>query len=365
MPKRLRGRPRPIGHLYHSTTLSRGQRGKRGGLMGDEVDPQSAKRAAAAAYDYDGDPRWAEYWSNVLIPPNLASRPDVVDHYKRKFYQRFIDPDFVVETMTSSSSSQSARASMAAENAMPHNSGSNPARSAPQRRNMAPVQLDRQTIHFSLNAWVLVMAVIGVFLFVSTNLAHKAYRMSLLGTGCSSLYSLYIFYGKPRAWNLPAVKSWLHLVFPTKDFISFLYCLILVTSRMHFKFALIPVICRALEHSAKFLRRNFTYSSLYRKHLELPCLWVEAHATTLNFMSSKAEIGIGFLLIMSLFSWQRNILHTFMYWQLLKLMYHAPVTATYHRSVWARVGQVVTPFILHNAPFLNTPISAVQRWWFR
>ncbi|KAM0944269.1 hypothetical protein DsansV1_C11g0107051 [Dioscorea sansibarensis] len=56
--------------------------------MGDEVDPQSSKRAPAAAYDYDGDPRWAEYWSNVLIPPYLASRPDVVDHYKRKFYQR-------------------------------------------------------------------------------------------------------------------------------------------------------------------------------------------------------------------------------------------------------------------------------------
>ncbi|GJM88196.1 hypothetical protein PR202_ga04229 [Eleusine coracana subsp. coracana] len=56
----------------------------------DAEQEQEQKRAAAAAYDYDGDARWADYWSNVLVPPNLASRPDVVDHLKRKFYQRYI-----------------------------------------------------------------------------------------------------------------------------------------------------------------------------------------------------------------------------------------------------------------------------------
>lgn len=59
--------------------------------MGEERDdPQSLKKAAAAAYDYENDPRWADYWSNILIPPHMASRPDVVDHYKRKFFQRYI-----------------------------------------------------------------------------------------------------------------------------------------------------------------------------------------------------------------------------------------------------------------------------------
>jgi transmembrane protein 33 len=60
-------------------------------MAGSAADAeQEQKRAAAAAYDYEGDARWAEYWSNVLVPPNLASRPDVVDHLKRKFYQRYI-----------------------------------------------------------------------------------------------------------------------------------------------------------------------------------------------------------------------------------------------------------------------------------
>lgn len=61
--------------------------------MGEEdgsVDAQKMKRIAAAAYEYEKDPKWADYWSNILIPPNMASRSDVVDHFKRKFYQRYI-----------------------------------------------------------------------------------------------------------------------------------------------------------------------------------------------------------------------------------------------------------------------------------
>ena len=59
--------------------------------MGQETeDSQKPRRIAAAAYDYDNDPRWADYWSNILIPPHLSSRSDVLDHYKRKFYQRYI-----------------------------------------------------------------------------------------------------------------------------------------------------------------------------------------------------------------------------------------------------------------------------------
>src|SRR5438105_4711625 len=58
-------------------------------MAGSEAE-QEHKRAAAAAYDYEGDARWADYWSNVFVPPHLASRPDVVNHFKRKFYQRYI-----------------------------------------------------------------------------------------------------------------------------------------------------------------------------------------------------------------------------------------------------------------------------------
>lgn len=51
--------------------------------------------------------------------------------------------------------------------------------------------------------------------------------------------------------------------------------------------------------------------------------------------------------------------------QLLKLMYHVPVTAAYHQSVWAKIGRSINPLIHRHAPFLKTPLSAVQRWWLR
>ena len=61
--------------------------------MGEErEDLQKPKRITATAYEYDNDPRWADYWSNILIPPSMTSRSDVQDHFKRKSYQRYIVP---------------------------------------------------------------------------------------------------------------------------------------------------------------------------------------------------------------------------------------------------------------------------------
>ncbi|KAG6602562.1 hypothetical protein SDJN03_07795, partial [Cucurbita argyrosperma subsp. sororia] len=345
--------------------------------MGEErEDSQRLKRAAAAAYDYENDPRWADYWSNVLIPPHMSSRPDVVDHYKRKFYQRYIDPEFVVEAMSSSSSTQSSRSSATSsavppptnDRSQPRNSGSTTrtsGTSASADPNPTPLRWDRQTIQFSVNAWVFIVAVLAIFPLIPKNLSQRAYRLSFMGTACSSLYSLYSLYGKPRAWNLQSLQAYFQSIIATKDFISFTYCITFVTSNICLKFALIPILCRAVEHVAKFLRHNFARSSLYRKYMEDPCVWVESNTTTLSILSSQAEIGLGFILIISLLSWQRNFLHTFMYWQLLKLMYHAPVTSGYHRSGWANIASVVSPLIYRYAPFLNTPLSMAQRWWFR
>lgn len=65
----------------------------------EEDDPQRVKRIGAAAYDYENDPRWAGYWSNILIPPHMASRSDVVDHFKRKFYRRYIVSILTLSTL--------------------------------------------------------------------------------------------------------------------------------------------------------------------------------------------------------------------------------------------------------------------------
>ncbi|CAN7112906.1 unnamed protein product, partial [Brassica rapa subsp. narinosa] len=287
-------------------------------------DPQRLKKIAAAAYDYDNDSRWTDYWSNILIPPHMASHAEVVEHYKRKFYQRYMDPDLVVEPMSSTSSSQSARPSASTTNAneqqaRSRSSGSVPRTAGPSATtgaaNPSSVRWDQQTIQFSVNAWVFVIAVLAVLPLVPKNLSNRAYRLSFMGTACSSLYSLYALYGRPRAWNMQGMQVYFQSIVGAKDFIYFIYCLTFVTSNLCLKFALIPILCRALEQVAKFLRRNFTRSTIYRKYLEDPCVWVESNTTTLNILSSQAEIAIGFLLIISLLSWQRNFIQTFMYWQ--------------------------------------------------
>ncbi|KAK8532254.1 hypothetical protein V6N12_053700 [Hibiscus sabdariffa] len=339
--------------------------------MGEErADPQKLKKIAAAAYDYENDPRWADYWSNILIPPHMASRSDVVDHFKRKFYQRYIDPDLVVEAMSSSAPSGSAKptsSSAANGEARARNAGSTARASGASAGSGSNTSLrwDRHTIQFSVNAWVFIVAVLAILPLVPRSLSNRAYWLSFMGTACSSVYSLYALYGKPRAWNLQAVQVYFQSIIAAKDFIYFIYCLTFVSSNLCLKFALIPILCRALEHIAKFLRRNFNRSTLYRKYLEDPCVWVESNNTTLSILSSHAEIGLGFLLIVSLLSWQRNIIQTFMYWQLLKLMYHAPITAGYHQSVWTKIGRTVNPLIQGYAPFLKTPVSAIQKWWSR
>uniref|UniRef100_A0A803LKQ3 Transmembrane protein 33 homolog n=1 Tax=Chenopodium quinoa TaxID=63459 RepID=A0A803LKQ3_CHEQI len=337
--------------------------------MGEEdegVDAQKLKRIAAASYDYERDPRWADYWSNILIPPNMASRSDVVDHFKRKFYQRYIDPGLIVEPMSSTGTSTRTSGSGTSTTPSP-----GPAPTA--------MRWDKQTIQFSVNAWVFVLALLSTLPLIPANLSNRAFRLSLLGTACSSLYSLYSLYGTPRAWNMQAVQMWLQSILATKDFIYFIYSLMFVTSNYCLRFALIPILCRSLEHVAKFLRHWVQPSSLslltlnladkdserQRKYLEELCVWVESNVTTLSILSSHAEVGLGFLLIISLFSWQRNFIQIFMYWQLLKLMYHAPVTAGYHQSVWTKIGRSVSPVIHRYAPFLDTPISVIQRWWLR
>ncbi|XP_042500228.1 uncharacterized protein LOC122078342 [Macadamia integrifolia] len=282
-------------------------------------------------------------------------------------------PDLVVEPMPSSSFSQTTRpsppssASPATEQARSRNAGSTirtSGASTTPSTNAGSLLWDRKTIQFSINAWVFIIALLAIFPLTPRNISSKAYRLSYKGTACSSLYSLYSLYGKPRLWNLQALNVWFHSVITTKDFMCFLYCLVFATSQLHLKFALIPVLCRALEHVAKFLRRNFGCSSLYRKYLEVPCLWVESNTTTLNILTANAEIALGLLIIFSILSRPRNILQLFMHWQFLKLKYIIPGTASYHQSAWAKIGRTVDPLINQYAPFLSMPLSAAKRWWF-
>ncbi|KAG4165666.1 hypothetical protein ERO13_A13G091200v2 [Gossypium hirsutum] len=173
--------------------------------------------------------------------------------------------------------------------------------SAGSGSNTTSLRWDLHTIQFSVNAWVFIVAVLAIFPLVPKSLSKRAYRLSFMGTACSSVYSLYALYGRPRAWTLQVVQVYFQSVIATKHFIYFIYCLTFVTSHLCLNFALISILCRSLERIAKFLRHNFSRSALYRKYLEDHYVWVESNTTTLSILSSYAEIGLGGLLLVSLF----------------------------------------------------------------
>ncbi|KAK8318825.1 hypothetical protein V6Z12_A13G199300 [Gossypium hirsutum] len=112
------------------------------------------------------------------------------------------------------------------------------------------------------------MAVLAIFPLVPKSLSNRAYRLSFMGTACSSVYYLYALYGRPKAWTLQAVQVYFQSVITTKDFNYFIYCLTFVTSHLCLKFTLIPILCRSLERIAKFLRHNFSRSTLYSDSLD-------------------------------------------------------------------------------------------------
>lgn len=50
-------------------------------------------------------------------------------------------------------------------------------------------------------------------------------------------------------------------------------------------------------------------------------------------LNAAAEIGTGFMSVVSLLSPPRSLLLPFMVWQILKMRYWSPDAATYHRQV--------------------------------
>lgn len=95
---------------------------------------------------------------------------------------------------------------------------------------------------------------------------------------------------------MPTIQPWLQSIIVAKDFVHLMFSLMMFTSNVHFKsklyfflstlfqfvslisvmcfilihpffsfaVALLPVLCWSLDHVARFLRRNFGHSSLYR-----------------------------------------------------------------------------------------------------
>lgn len=329
-------------------------------------DAQHLKKAAALGYDYESDPRWSEYWSNVLVPDNRP-KAEVERYFKFKFYQRNIDSDLKVEPLSSksASASSSARSSSfqrpvrAEERSGDAQGTSRTARGT----GGAPVRLDQHSFGFVSNSLVIIMAAFAILPFMPPALIAKLYRSGFLVSIISSGHSIYSQYGRPRALNLQAIQPWLQSVVAGKDFLYLFFSIIFISTLTPIKFAMIPIVCQSLLKAAQLLKRKYSNSGIYRKYLGRPCQWLDANTATMQNLSANCEIGLGFLLVLLLLAPQKNLVQPLLYWQLLKLMYHAPTTASFHRTIWSRIGAKANPLIHRYASFLESPLQFAKRWF--
>jgi len=340
--------------------------------MGGEKS-QEERRAAAEAYEYDKDSRWADYWSNVLLPPQMSTRPDVQKHFQLKYYQRYIDSELQVEPLSSLKDSSAPPRTSSTTQQRSVNTGG-PARSTggsiPPRPAARPspqvdgtLKLDQKSFQLLNNSWVVVMAVFAIFPFLPRGIADRGYRFSLAGSAIACAHCLYQENRRPRTWNLQGLQEWMQTVVPSKNFLSFMFSLIFFSSINPVKFAVIPVFLRSLEQVAVILRRNFNTGHIYKRYLQTPCELLVNNQTMLYTTSANAEIGIGFTLIFMFVTPQRNFVQALIYWQLLKLFYRAPGTSTYHQQLWSKIGARVNPLVNQFAPFLQRPLDYVRNWF--
>eukprot|EP00850_Spirogloea_muscicola_P011446 SM000071S21070 [mRNA] locus=s71:198264:200543:+ [translate_table: standard] len=215
-------------------------------------------------------------------------------------------------------------------------------------------QKHSKTVLFLANAWVLVMAVVHILPFTPRRLSQRAFRFSLLGSIVAALTSLYIQHGLPAALQLEALRAWLQRASSSGDLIQLLHSIIFLSS---------PMPLQPLLQAASHLRTNFSATQIYRTYLAGPCMWLQHNANQVQQFAASTALGLGFLLIFLLFTPNRNFLQVVLYWQLLRLQYHAPSTAARQRQAWQVVGQQVEP-LLHRFIPAVLPLLARAKAWF-
>lgn len=340
--------------------------------------PTKEQLDAFEKYDFASDDRWINYYNNLTIPPGRSDGAAIVRRYKQKFYKKFVDSSFEVETLGESaqSTSRSSQASSSSSGA------TGPPRAAPSASASAraggpppagqwsraqgprgPSQIAWASTQFLLNAFVVVMAVVAIFPLTPAYLAVRCFRLSLVGSVVASILSLVTTYGTPSALQWDAIKLWLQRCSSGPEILTILHCAAFLPSPKPAVLAALPVACHLAPAVAEHLQQNYSRAQLYQSYLEKACTWLIQNKTQVNLFAANMEISLGFLVVFFLFTPQRNILLIFFYWQILRLEYHSPASAWYHQQVWAQLGRQVVPYIQQYAPFALGPLEYAKKWF--
>lgn len=194
------------------------------------------------------------------------------------------------------------------------------------------------------------------------------YRNFLLLAACNHLGKVSQNFGMPAVMpyrgfqpTLDAVKTWLIPVAATTDLQYAIVCISLLGTRPLLP-AIIPMAVLALFHSSYQLNAKLGSNSLWRQY-GLPFHnQLFANLAYAQQANAGAEIVTGFLLLLLLLTPSRNILQTFLYWQILRVRYWSPDCMACHRQAWGTLAQMTQP-VFDSAPFLKTPVGYIRQWF--
>lgn len=207
-----------------------------------------------------------------------------------------------------------------------------------------------------------------LFMFLRPALAGVLYYQFLLIAAASHLAKVGKRYGAPRVlpWQgfqptLQKLKSYMMPIAATTDLQYAVISISLISSRPLLP-AIVPMFVLAVFHTSYMLAGQYGSHPMYRTYGAPLHSKLVARQRDAQLGNAGAEIMTGFLLIAMILTPARNLLQTFLYWQILRTRYWTPDCREYHRQAWSVVGLQARP-LLDKVPALNTPIGFVQRWF--
>eukprot|EP00210_Caulerpa_lentillifera_P002155 g2069.t1 len=282
--------------------------------------------------------------------------------YKREIVRTFVpsdsnglfqDPDFDFSWLQKHGADDLRQTASAAD--IPEAQGTNAGQSG------APV---RQTISHTAASSLIVLhfgiLVLGLWsLLPLSPFWTQSYFLQLIIL--SSVVKMVVYHGRPKLRPLTELKNWLQRAMATTDSQYGFMALLFVRS-VPTRLIFVPSTVLALYHVSSYLNTTFRGHRFWIRYGKNTHEKLARNQNMALLLNAVSEIGVGALMVLQLFKSVRSILTVVLYWQWLRLRYHSPDAAWYHRQAWANIGRKLNP-LFNMIPILKVPINYAKQWF--
>lgn len=303
-------------------------------------------------YDFESDEAWKLYKDNIMIPPG-ANETAIINKFKQKYYQRKIDPDYVI---TESTPSERSANSTNASTTSPPPSTSTSNTSAPRSAQAPPFSIARfaslEGLWFGANIFLLVNVISHLLTYGSLT-SHECYRRAMLAAAVTYALALYKAVGFPkfsREWAQRAMVN---------DNSHYLFITFVLANSLPLTLVLIPITIYSFYQTIFYLRNllqevGTPFSRTVIGYIEK----AETYWTRALLFAAQFEVMVSVTLLLNAFTGHVDLLLMLAYYNFLKYRYifssntrlvmglfgtkldsvfHHPSCPGFLRSIWDKI----------------------------